>query len=68
MDLELMRGNPVIVRVRATGATNTHFVVVMGKWRRRYLVADPAERTISRRYLDEIAPRVEALRFYRRLR
>ena len=68
MDVELMRGNPVIVRVRAPGATNTHFVVVMGKSGRRYLVADPAERTFSRRYLDEIAPRVEALRFYRRLR
>jgi hypothetical protein len=68
MDLELLRGNPVIVRVRRPGASNTHFVVVVGKWRRRYLVADPAERALSRRYLDEIAPKIEALRFYRRLR
>jgi hypothetical protein len=68
IDLELLRGNPVIVRVRRPGASNTHFVVVVGKWKRRYLVADPAERVPSRRYLDEIAPTIEALRFYRRLR
>jgi hypothetical protein len=40
----------------------------MGKSKRRYLVADPADRSLSRRYLDEIAPTIEALRFYRRLR
>jgi hypothetical protein len=68
MDMEILRGNPVIVRVRRPGASNTHFVVVMGKSKRRYLVADPADRSLSRRYLDEIAPTIEALRFYRRLR
>ena len=68
MDREILAGNPVIVRVRRPGATSTHFVVVIGKFHRRYLVADPAERTSTRRHLDEVAPSVEALRFYRRLR
>lgn len=68
MDGEILRGNPVIVRVRRVGAMNTHFVVIVGKNGRRYVVADPAERTLERRYLDEIAPDIEALRFYRRKR
>ena len=68
MDSEILRGNPVIVRVRRAGASSTHFVVVVGKTGRRYVVADPAERVFSRRYLDEIAPEVEALRFYVRKR
>lgn len=68
MDVEIFRGNPVIVRVRRPGATSTHFVVIVGKSGRRYLVADPANRGGDRRYLDEIAPDIEALRFYRRKR
>jgi hypothetical protein len=65
IDTNLLRGNPVIVRVRFPTGT-THFLVIAGKRGRDYLVLDPAS---SRGLypLHEFGSPVEALRFYRPL-
>jgi len=62
IDTNLMRGNPVIVRVRMPSGT-THFVVVVGKRAFDYLALDPlvSEGVIPLKALD--SP-IEALRFY----
>ena len=66
IDWNLLRGNPVIVRVRYPGGT-THFVLVCGKQGFEYLVRDPGEGGRSGLSLlrDFPAP-VEALRFYKK--
>jgi hypothetical protein len=66
IDWNLMRGNPVIARVRYPSGI-THFVVVCGKDGSEYLVRDPGkggERGLTR--LSDFPAPVEALRFYRK--
>jgi hypothetical protein len=66
VDWNLMRGNPVIVRVRLRGGT--HFVVIAGKQGLDYLIRDPGAGAAKGLYpLKDLASRVEALRFYERL-
>jgi hypothetical protein len=65
MDWNLMKGNPVIVRVRPPGR-GTHFVLVVGKSGFDYIAQDPGSggRQLP---LREFNSPVEALRFYERL-
>ena len=66
IDWNLMRGNPVIVRIKMPG--NNHFVVIAGKDGWDYLVCDPGAGAARGLFpLHELAPRIEALRYYRRL-
>jgi peptidase C39-like protein len=64
IDWNLVRGNPVIVRIRfASGVT--HFVVIAGKEGFDYLVRDPGAGAVKGFYpLRELGRDVEALRFY----
>lgn len=68
MDSNLLRGNPVIVRLRMPSGI-THFVVVMGKQGWDYLIQDPSG--IGRRRgvypLKDFGSNVEALRFYEKV-
>lgn len=67
IDANLLRGNPVIVRVRFPSGI-THFVVIAGKQGWDYLIRDPGAGASRGLYpLSELAERVEALRYYRRL-
>lgn len=64
LDLNLLRGNPTIVRLRYPSGV-THFVVVAGKDGFDYLVQDPGERGRGGLYpLREFGSPIEALRFY----
>jgi hypothetical protein len=66
MDWNLMRGTPLIARVRYPSGI-THFVLVCGKEGFDYLVRDPGEggaAGITR--LSDFPGPVEALRFYRK--
>jgi hypothetical protein len=65
MDWNLMRGNPVIARIRPSGR-GTHFVVLVGKEGWEYLAQDPGAggRVVP---LSSFGSRIEALRFYQRL-
>ena len=66
IDWNLLRGNPVIVRIKMPG--NNHFVVIAGKEGLDYLVLDPGAGASRGLFpLHELAPRIEALRYYRRL-
>jgi hypothetical protein len=68
IDLNLQNGNPVIVRVRAKSGT-THFVVIAGKDGYEYLTRDPGAGSSKGLYpLREYGSKIEALRFYRRLK
>lgn len=65
IDWNLMRGNPVIVRVKLPA--NNHFVVIAGKKGWDYLVLDPGGgKDKGLVPLKAIAPRIEALRYYRK--
>lgn len=73
IDSNLLKGNPVIVRVRRTDGI-THFVVIVGKRWRDYLIRDPSglggeggETGASVSPLSGLGVPVEALRYYRRL-
>ena len=67
IDLNLLRGNPVIVRLKAPSGKN-HFVVVVGKDGFDYLIADPGAGFDRGVYpLKELTSRIEALRFYQEL-
>ena len=67
IDRNLIRGNPVIVRVRLKNGV-THFVVVAGKQGFDYLICDPmAEEGRGCYPLRELGSDIEALRFYERL-
>ncbi|MBU3665349.1 MAG: hypothetical protein FGM15_05660 [Chthoniobacterales bacterium] len=67
MDWNLLRGNPVIVRLRFPNGI-THFVVVVGKSGSEYLVRDPGSwHGRGLYYLSEFGSPVEALRFYEKL-
>jgi hypothetical protein len=64
IDKNLLRGNPVIVRVRLASGV-THFVVISGKQGFDYLVQDPAQPDEQAAYpLKDLVPRIDALRFY----
>ncbi len=64
IDWNLLRKNPVIVRIRRP-AGGTHFVLVVGKVGYEYLAQDPGDGG-RRVRLSELASPVEALRFYER--
>lgn len=67
IDWNLLRGNPVIVRLRYPDGI-THFVVIVGKQGHEYLVRDPGYRYRDGLYfLSEFGSPIEALRFYRKL-
>lgn len=66
IDWNLLRGNPVIVRIRFPGGP-THFVVIAGKKGFDYLIRDPGAGAGRGLYpLSELALNIEALRYYRR--
>jgi hypothetical protein len=64
MDLSLLKGNPVIVRIRRPGG-GTHFVVIVGKKGWEYIAQDPGSggRVVC---LSDFQSDLEALRFYER--
>lgn len=65
LDLNLLQGQPSIVRIRFPSGI-THFVVVMGKQGFDYLIRDPlAEPGSDPESLAKYAGPIEALRFYR---
>ncbi len=67
IDWNLLRGNPVIVRLRYPDGI-THFVVIVGKYGYEYLIRDPGRRySDGLYYLSEFGSPIEALRFYRKL-
>jgi Peptidase_C39 like family len=68
IDSNIALGNPVIVRVHLANGI-THFVVIVGKAGFDYLIQDPASGGANGVYpLRALAPEIEALRFYERLR
>lgn len=67
IDWNLLRGNPVIVRLRYPDGI-THFVVIVGKSGFEYLVRDPgAGHARGIYFLSEFGSPIEALRFYRKI-
>jgi hypothetical protein len=65
IDCNLLRGNPVIARVRYPSGI-THFIVICGKRGFEYIVRDPGEGGSSGLTpLSHFPAPVEALRFYR---
>jgi hypothetical protein len=67
IDWNLLRGNPVIVRLRLSSGI-THFVVIAGKQDFDYLIRDPGNGAEKGIYpLKEIGSDIEALRYYERL-
>lgn len=67
IDWNLLRGNPVIVRLRYPNGI-THFVVVVGKSGYEYLIRDPGAGFAKGVYfLSEFGSPIEALRFYQKL-
>ncbi|MFZ4387098.1 MAG: C39 family peptidase [Chthoniobacterales bacterium] len=71
IDWNLLRGNPVIIRIRRPDGI-THFVVIVGKQGFDYLIRDPAgygTATSGSVYpLVRLGVPIEALRYYRRIR
>jgi len=71
IDWNLLRGNPVIIRIRRPDGI-THFVVIVGKQGFDYLIRDPAgygTATAGSVYpLVRLGVPIEALRYYRRIR
>lgn len=68
IDTNLLRGNPVIVRVRMPSTGTTHFVVVAGKDGFDYLTRDPGAGAAKGLYpLKDLGSKIEALRFYEKL-
>jgi len=66
IDANLLCGNPVIIRIRFPSGI-THFVVIAGKQGWDYLIRDPGAGAARGFYpLSELAPRIEALRYYRK--
>jgi hypothetical protein len=65
IDANILKGNPVIVRLHLRNGT-THFVVIVGKQGWNYLIRDPARPPEYGVYpLRDLVPRIEALRFYK---
>lgn len=68
IDENLARRNPVIVRLRTEGGV-THFVVIAGKEGYDYLTRDPGAGSSKGLYpLREFGSKIEALRFYERVK
>ena len=68
IDRNLLRGNPVIVRLRLSNGV-THFVVISGKKGFDYLIQDPMAGEGSPAYpLRKLGSPIEALRFYEKLK
>lgn len=68
IDSNLMKGNPVIVRLRQPSGM-THFVVIAGKDGFDYLTRDPGAGAAKGLYaLKEYGSKIEALRFYEKLK
>ena len=65
IDWNLIKGNPVIVRIRPHGK-GTHFVLIVGKTGWDYIAQDPGSGG-RRVMLSTFESPVEALRFYERL-
>jgi len=66
IDSNLLRGNPVIIRLRFPDGL-THFVVIVGKRGFHYLIQDPGSGGQQGVYpLDELTEKIEALRFYQK--
>jgi hypothetical protein len=64
IDWNLLRGNPVIARVRYPSGI-THFIVICGKRGFEYIVRDPGEGgRAGLTLLSAFPPPVEGLRFY----
>jgi hypothetical protein len=64
IDAQILRGNPVIVRLHLHNGT-IHFVVIVGKQGWDYLIRDPARPASYGVYpLDQLTSRIEALRYY----
>ena len=64
LDAELLRGNPVIVRLRLPSG-QMHFVVAVGKEEFEYLVSDPADVPGSEpRPLSSVGGEITGMRFY----
>jgi Peptidase_C39 like family len=67
IDRNLVRGNPVIVRLRLPSGI-THFVVIAGKAGFDYLTRDPGAGAAKGLYpLRDFGSPIEALRFYEKL-
>jgi hypothetical protein len=67
IDSNLVRGNPVIIRLRLPGGV-THFVVIVGKRGFHYLIQDPGSGGEQGVYpLDQLTDKIEALRFYQKV-
>lgn len=65
IDQNLLRGNPVIARLRYASGT-THFVVIVGKQGFDYLILDPGADGKRGVYsLKEFGSGIEAIRFFR---
>ena len=65
LDEELLKGNPVIVRLKLRNGT-PHFVVVVGKEGWDYLIRDPARPPSWGVYpLKNLTDHIEGLRFFR---
>ena len=68
IDEQLDHGNPVIVRLR-TKEGITHFVVIAGKDGFDYLTCDPGAGAVKGLYpLKEFGSKIEALRFYEKVK
>ena len=68
IDENLRHGNPVIVRLRIEGGP-THFVVIAGKEGYDYLTRDPGAGAAKGLYpLSEFGSKIEALRFYEKMK
>lgn len=72
IDWNLLRGNPVIVRIRRADGI-THFVVIVGKRGFDYLIRDPAGYQVNEvnggnvYVFKRLGVPIEALRYYRRV-
>jgi hypothetical protein len=65
IDQNLLKGNPVIVRMTLRNG-ETHFVVIVGKEGWNYLIQDPARTADWGVYpLRELTSKIEALRYFR---
>ena len=68
IDENLRHGNPVIVRLKTEGGI-THFVVIAGKEGYDYLTRDPGAGAAKGLYpLSEFGSKIEALRFYEKMK
>ena len=65
IDSNLLKGNPVIARLRYPSGL-THFVLIVGKSGTEYLIRDPGRAGSAGVYpLKEFGGPIEAIRFYR---